>query len=157
MTVHTPTFTRGALALATLAGAALLAGCASPGTWSAKWPDRGSPAAVAGSAAAPLIQVPPTSVGTWFDLGHVLAPWMAGDAPVPVTGPAAPTRIAGLRREDGRWLAIVLTQTAPAGGAPCPLPTSLHVVDSGSCADWVLLEVRLISSASSRLVITAPG
>ena len=138
MTVHTPTFTRGALALATLAGAALLAGCASPGTWSAKWPDRGSPAAVAGSAAAPLIQVPPTSVGTWFDLGHVLAPWMAGDAPVPVSGPAAPTRVAGLRREDGRWLAIVLTQTAPAGGAPCPLPTSLHVVDTGTTADGCL-------------------
>ena len=72
MTVHTPTITRGALALASLAGAALLAGCASPGTWSAKWPDRGSPAAVAGSAAAPLIQVPPPSGGTGVDLGQVV-------------------------------------------------------------------------------------
>ena len=138
MTVHTPHSPRrprAALALAAMAAAALLAGCAAPG---GTLFDRGSPAAVAGSAAAPLIQVPPTSVGTWFDLGHVLAPWMAGDAPVPVSGPAAPTRVAGLRREDGRWLAIVLTQTAPAGGAPCPLPTSLHVVDSGSSADGCL-------------------
>ena len=79
---------RAALALA--ATAALLAGCAAPGAGAGA--DRGSPAAVAGSAAAPLIQVPPTSVGTWVDLGHVLAPWMAGDAPVPVTGPAAPRR-----------------------------------------------------------------
>ena len=46
--------------------------------------------------------------------------------------------VAGLRREDGRWLDIVLTQTAPAGGAPCPLPTSLHVVDTGTTADGCL-------------------
>ncbi|QTD45801.1 hypothetical protein [Ottowia testudinis] len=126
--------THGTLALAVVAATAWLAGCAAPGGAS----DRGSPAAVARSAAAPLIQVPPSSVGTWVDLGHVLAPWLAGDAPVPVSGPAAPTRIAGLQREDGRWLAIVIAQVAPSGGAPCPLPTSLHVVDSGTTADGCL-------------------
>ena len=125
---------RHLLALAALSAAALLAGCAAPGST----PDRGSPAAVAGSAAAPQILVPPTSVGTWVDLGHVLAPWLAGDAPVPVSGPAAPTRIAGLRREDGRWLAIVIAQVAPSGGAPCPMPNSLHVVDTGTTVDGCL-------------------
>ncbi|MBK6868947.1 MAG: hypothetical protein IPG98_13895 [Burkholderiales bacterium] len=109
--------------------AALLTGCALP--------PAGTPpaaaAAVTGSATAPLITAPPTSVGTWYDLGHVMAPWLGGDAPVPVSGPNAPTRVAGLRREDGHWLAIVVAQVAPAGSAPCPAPTSLHVV--GGSAD----------------------
>jgi hypothetical protein len=124
---------RGFLALAAVSAAALLSGCAAPGMWSS-----GAPVGVASASAAPLIAVPPTSVGTWYDLGHVLAPWMAGDAPVPVSGPEAPTRLAGLRREDGRWLAIVIAQVAPSGGAPCPLPNSLHVVDTGSSADGCL-------------------
>ena len=112
----------GAVALA----AALLAGCALPRAGMA-------PAAAAApvAAAAPLITAPPTSVGTWYDLGQHMAPWLGGDAPVPVTGPNAPTRVAGLRREDGRWLAIVLAQVAPAGSTPCPAPTSLHVPGDG--------------------------
>ena len=121
------------MALAAVSAAALLSGCAAPGMWAS-----GAPVGVASASAAPLIAVPPTSVGTWYDLGHVLAPWMAGDAPVPVSGPEAPTRVAGLRREDGRWLAIVIAQVAPSGGAPCPLPNSLHVVDTGSSADGCL-------------------
>ncbi len=125
---------RRALALVALSATALVAGCATPGMWASSAPV----APVSAVAAAPLIAVPPTSVGTWYDLGHVLAPWLAGDAPVPVSGPEAPTRLAGLRREDGRWLAIVIAQVAPAGGAPCPLPTSLHVVDTGSTADGCL-------------------
>lgn len=121
---------RGFLALAAVSAAALLSGCAAPGMWSS-----GAPVGVASASAAPLIAVPPTSVGTWYDLGHVMAPWLGGDAPVPVSGPNAPTRVAGLRREDGHWLAIVVAQVAPAGSAPCPAPTSLHVV--GSSADGV--------------------
>ena len=114
--------------------AALLAGCAAPGGSS----DGGGAGAAASASAAPVIQVAPTSLGTWVDLGHVRAPWLAGDAPVPVAGPSAPTRIAGLRREDGRWLAIVIAQVAPGGGAPCPLPTGLHVERSGGSADGCL-------------------
>lgn len=126
--------TRRALALVAVSAAALLAGCAAPGMWASSAPV----AHGATASAAPLIAVPPTSVGTWYDLGHVMAPWLAGDAPVPVSGPEAPTRLAGLRREDGRWLAIVIAQVAPAGGAPCPMPNSLHVVDTGSSADGCL-------------------
>ncbi len=125
---------RSAGAALALAVSALLAGCAltgpAPGTTAA--------AAAASVSAAPAIVAPPTSVGTWYDLGHFLAPWMAGDAPVPVTGPSAPTRVAGLRRDDGRWLAIIMAQVAPAGSAPCPLPTSLHVDDVGADAKGCL-------------------
>jgi len=115
---------RTSIALA-MALAAALAGCAS-----------GAPAidqaAVANPTAAPLIATPPTSVGNWVDLGQTLAPWLAGDAPVPVSGASAPTRVAGLRRDDGHWLAIVVTQLAPTGSAPCPAPTSLQVPDAGA-------------------------
>ena len=124
-----------AAAAGALGLAALLAGCATPLGGGA------APAAAAvapTTAAAPLIMAPPTSVGTWYDLGYFQAPWMGGDAPVPVTGPNAPTRVAGLRREDGHWLAIVLAQTAPSGSAPCPLPTSLHVADIGSATPGCL-------------------
>lgn len=120
------TFSRAGSACA-LALAALLAGCAVPGVA----PPAAAPA-TATAAAAPVIMAPPTSVGTWYDLGHFLAPWMGGDGPVPVTGASAPTRVAGLRREDGHWLAIVVAQTAPAGSAPCPQPNSLNVADTGA-------------------------
>ena len=116
-----------ALVLAGLVVGAALAGCASTDSSAGAAASSGAQA----QTAAPVIAVPPTSVGTWYDLGHFLAPWMAGDAPVPVTGPAAPTRVAGLRREDGHWLAIILVQTAPAGAAPCPAPTELRVVETG--------------------------
>lgn len=105
--------------------AAALVGCAAPGA--------GEPAAAPGPmpAAAPQISVPPTSVGAWVDLGHLLAPWLGGDAQVPVDGVASPTRVAGLRREDGQWLAIVIAQAAPAGSLPCPQATSLST-DGGT-------------------------
>ena len=130
-----PSHGRRALALAALGAAALLAGCTAPG-----WGTAGASPASAelAASAAPQITAPATNLGTWVELGHVQAPWMAGDAPVPVAGPAAPTRIAGLRREDGRWLAIVLAQVAPAGGAPCPQPNSLHVADVGGASDACL-------------------
>lgn len=93
------------------------------------------PAAANAAGDAPRIAPAPTSVGVWQDLGYFLAPWLAGDAPVAVAGPSAPTRVAGLRRSDGHWLVIVLAQVAPAGGAPCPAPTGLHLsdTDSGGC------------------------
>lgn len=121
---------RGRVAAAAVLAAALAVGCALPGQAPGA---AAAPAAVAATA-APAIAAPPTSVGTWYDLGHFLAPWMGGDAPVPVTGPSAPTRVAGLRRDDGHWLAIVVAQVAPAGSAPCPLPTSLHLDDASTSA-----------------------
>lgn len=127
---------RGALALVAVS-TALLSGCAAPGA-SAPGDHSAAPASVAAANAAPLIHVPPTSVGTWVDLGHVLAPWLAGDAQVPVTGPTAPTRIAGLQRDDGRWLAIVIAQVAPNGHAPCPPLGDLHVGDVGNKSDGCL-------------------
>jgi hypothetical protein len=118
----------------TAVAAVLASGCAAPGAGA------GGPAASAAAAqAAPVITVPPTSVGTWYDLGHLQAPWLSGDAVVPVDGVNTPTRVAGLRREDGRWLAIVIAQVAPAGGASCPQPNSLHV---GGGADGTCLRLR---------------
>jgi hypothetical protein len=92
-----------------------------------------APATVAAAEAgdAPLIAVPSASVGAWSDLGYFLAPWLAGDAPIAADGASAPTRLAGLRRDDGRWLAIVLVQVAPVA-APCPAPTALHITDDAS-------------------------
>ena len=75
-----------------------------------------------------------------MDLGYFPAPWLAGDSPVPVTGPNAPTRAAGWRRDDGRWLAIVLVQTAPPPtGAQCPLSMTQEVVPG---ADGHCLRMR---------------
>ena len=119
-------------AAAVVAVGALLGGCATPFNT--------QPARALGPmpATAPQISVPPTGVGTWYDLGHYVAPWLAGDAVVPVSGDTAPTRVAGLRRDDGRWLAIVVAQTAPAGSAPCPQPTSLHVDGAAAPGDGCL-------------------
>ena len=52
---------------------------------------------------------------------------------MPVTGPTAPTGAVGLRREDGRWLAIVVAQVAPRDALTtvCPLPSSADVVERG--------------------------
>ena len=124
-------------ALSALALAAVLAGCAAPA--SGPPADATSAAATAQGTQAPLIAVPPASVGTWVDLGYFAAPWLAGDSPVPVTGPNAPTRVAGWRREDGHWLAIVLVQTAPPTGAQCPLAMTQEVVPG---ADGRCLRMR---------------
>ncbi len=118
------TRSRGMLALA---ASALLAACAAPGGETSAT----GVAAPTASVAAPHIQPPPTSVGTWVELGHVQAPWLAGDAPVPVSGPVAPTRVAGLRRDDGRWLAIVMVQRATGTAVPCPRPTGVSVATEG--------------------------
>ena len=113
--------------------AAALVGCAAPGA--------SVPAARSSlPAAAPQISVPPTSVGTWVDLGHLRAPWLGGDAQVPVDGVASPTRVAGLRREDGQWLAIVIAQAAPAGSLSCPQATSLSA--DGDASDPCLRQRR---------------
>jgi hypothetical protein len=124
---------RAALGAATLALTAALAGCASGGMTGA-----GLAAAGPGAGAAPLIATPPASVGTWYELGHFLAPWMAGDAPVPVSGPSALTRVAGLRRDDGHWLAILVVQVAPADSAPCPTPNGLDASSAGPGNDRCL-------------------
>ncbi len=125
---------RPALALGAVALAAVLAGCAAPAS-TPRGEGLTTAAGTAQGTQAPLITVPQASLGTWVDLGHVSAPWLAGDSPVPVTGPNAPTRIAGWRREDGRWLAIVIVQTAPASGAQCPLAMHQEVVpgSDGHC------------------------
>lgn len=118
------TRSRGMLALA---ASALLAACAAPGGD----PSATRAAAPTASVAAPHFQLPPTSVGTWVELDHVQAPWLAGDAPVPVSGPVAPTRVAGLRRDDGRWLAIVMVQRATGTAVPCPRPTGVSLATEG--------------------------
>ena len=129
---------RVALAFCAAALAVVVAGCAAPGST----PSGEAPQTAAGTAQgtqAPLITVPPASIGTWVDLGHVSAPWLAGDSPVPVTGPNAPTRVAGWRREDGRLLAIVIVQTAPSTGAQCPVAMHQEVVPG---ADGRCLRMR---------------
>ena len=122
-------FRRPALALSTLALGAVLAGCAAPRST----PSDAAQGTVVGTTQgtqAPLITVPPANLGQWVDLGHFNAPWLAGDSPVPITGPNAPTRAAGWRRDDGQWLAIVLVQTAASqpGAAHCPLAMNQEVV-----------------------------
>jgi hypothetical protein len=123
---------RATLGAATLALAATLTGCASGGA-----PHVAPLASAPEAVAAPLIGVPPASVGAWHELGYFLAPWMAGDAPAPVSGPSAPTRVRRLRRDDGHWLAIVVVQVAP-GSAPCPTLNSLHASDMEASSDGCL-------------------
>lgn len=125
--------------LAALLAAALLAGCAAwraapdeaEATPQEQQADAEARAAAAIAAAVPPISVPAASVGDWYDLGVGLAPWLAGDAPVPAS--QAPTRAVGLRRADGQWLALVVVQHALSGSAPCAEPTSLHVPGSDGC------------------------
>lgn len=120
-------------ALVPLALGLALAGCNTT-SGVAPAPAEASPATAtaAPAASAPTIAVRPTSVGTWFNLGEHAAPWLGGDAPVPASNASVPTRVAGLQREDGHWLAVVVIQQASGSSAPCPLPTSLHVADSGT-------------------------
>ena len=118
-------------AAGTLTLAGLVAGCAqtAPAASSGDTtPARAAPVA----SAAPQITVPPTSVGTWYDLGSAPLHWLGGEAPVPVSGATAATRAVGLQREDGRWLALIVAQVAPAGSfAPCPQADSMHVGNGG--------------------------
>ena len=55
----------------------------------------------------------------------------------------------------GFWVA----STTKGAGSGWVTPSTVTCISSmaSSSADWVLLEVRLISSASTRLVIIAPG
>lgn len=79
--------------------------------------------------------VAPSSVGTWYDLGEHLTPWLSGDAPAAVAADTVPTRVAGLRRNDGYWLALVLVQQSRAAGTVCPPANSLHIATdhAGDC------------------------
>lgn len=124
----------GALA-GTLMLAVLAAGCAAPGQGGSATSGAlgaASTPAAASAETAPRISVPPTAVGTWYDLGAEHLHWLGGEAPVPVAGSNAATRAVGLRREDGRWLAVIVAQTTPAQGfAPCPQPDSMHVGNGG--------------------------
>ncbi|WP_431777632.1 hypothetical protein [Ottowia caeni] len=121
--------------------ALLTAGCAaslqtgsSPGAVNAA--NTASTASTAGvDAASPQISVPPTAVGTWYDLGAERLSWLGGEGAVPVSGTNASTRAVGLQREDGRWLAVVVAQRAPVGSvAACPQHDSMHV-GQGSPSD----------------------
>ncbi|MFC2588861.1 MAG: hypothetical protein ACFNZS_02590, partial [Ottowia sp.] len=94
-----------------------------------------TPATAQGSAssaasAAPRITVYPASVGQWRDLGAENAPWLAGEMPVPVA--RATTRAVGLRDAEGRWLALVIVQVAPAQSAGCTALESLRVPGGAS-------------------------
>ncbi|MCK9515539.1 MAG: hypothetical protein WCZ18_04930 [Ottowia sp.] len=111
--------------------AATIAGCAAPADTQADG-DAGAAAQTRAEASAaapsvPHIMVSPSSVGTWYDLGEHLAPWLSGDVPVAAAVDTVPTRVAGLRRSDGRWLAVVLLQENHGAGAICPPVNSLHV------------------------------
>ena len=116
---------RLALAAAALA---LLAGCAAPGGSTPDAASAAAPIATAPDAAsAPAILVPPSSIGAWIDLGAHLAPWLAGEGAAPASGASVPTRVAGLQRADGRWLALVVVQRVPGAGSACP-PLGRHSV-----------------------------
>lgn len=121
----------GALA-GILALALSIAGCATQAQSGSA--DGTNSAVNAPSAAAavsvPMIAVPATAVGTWFDLGNDRLHWLGGEGPVPVSGTNAATRAVGLQRE-GRWLAVVVVQAAPSNGsAVCPQHDSMHVGDA---------------------------
>ncbi|MGP1516576.1 MAG: hypothetical protein ACTTJV_03050 [Ottowia sp.] len=87
------------------------------------------PLAQAAPDEAPAILTYPVAIGQWRALGHAPAPWLAGEMPVPVA--SAPTRMVGLQKPDGRWLALLIVQTAPAQSAGCTALHSLHVPHSG--------------------------
>ena len=87
------------------------------------------PLAQAAPDEAPAILTYPVAIGQWRALGHAPAPWLAGEMPVPVA--SAPTRMVSLQKHDGRWLALLIVQTAPAQSAGCTALHSLHVPHSG--------------------------
>jgi hypothetical protein len=133
-----------ALSVVLWTGVAGLSGCAATTADTARGTSDATPAAAEQANPAPLIAVPPVSIGTWYDLGAYQAPWLAGDGPVPVAGPNVPTRVVGwLRQADPKnknseagqdeWLAIVIAQFAPDAHAPCSTQaSSLNVVDAGA-------------------------
>ena len=132
MTASSPLLRRGATGLA-LAAALALGACANAPLASAP---AGSPAVAAapqGAESAPAIEVPPSAIGRWYDLGAYDAPWLAGVGPAPARGASVPTRVAGLQRADGQWLALVLVQRVAGGGSSCAAPGRLDVKDAAGC------------------------
>lgn len=82
------------------------------------------------TAAVPAVAVPPSSSGTWIDLGSHQAPWLGGDSPAPRSGDGIATRVAGLQADDGRWLALIVTQHGPAMPSTCPGGQRFHTVSN---------------------------
>ena len=115
-----------------LAGLLALAGCASTSAPPAPVATAAAPAPLSAEA-APAIQVPPSNIGTWIDLGTHQAPWLSGVGPAPVSGASVPTRVAGLQRADGHWLALVLVQRVPGAGSTCTGGSSLDVPGAPGC------------------------
>ena len=123
---------RGA-AWAALASALALGACATQPMPSAPASTPAPTDAPQGAASAPLIEVPPSAIGAWFDLGAYDAPWLTGVGPAPASGASVPTRVAGLQRADGQWLALVLVQRVPGGGSTCAAPGRLDVAGAAGC------------------------
>lgn len=116
------------------AGLTVLTACGTPGLQS---PATQTPDAVQARQAVPVILVPATSMGRWYDLGVELAPWLGGFGPVPSSSGQAPTRVVGLQNDDGRWLAVVVVQPARDGQVTCPDANGLRI-DGGEHADRCL-------------------
>lgn len=128
-----PALLRSAATGLALAAALALGACAQAPLASAP---AGSPAAAAAPqepASAPPIEVPPSAIGRWYDLGAYDAPWLDGEGPAPASGASVPTRVAGLQRADGQWLALVLVQRVPGGGSACPAAGRLDVANAAGC------------------------
>lgn len=128
-----PSFLRsGATGLA-LAAALALGACANAPLASAPTANPAVAAAPQEPVSAPPIEVPPSAIGRWYDLGAYDAPWLAGEGPAPASGASVPTRVAGLQRADGQWLALVLVQRVAGGGSTCPAAGRQDVADAAGC------------------------
>ncbi len=128
-----PSFLRsGATGLA-LAAALALGACANAPLAAAPTANPAVAAAPQEPVSAPSIEVPPSAIGRWYDLGAYDAPWLAGEGPAPASGASVPTRVAGLQRADGQWLALVLVQRVAGGGSTCPAAGRQDVADAAGC------------------------
>jgi hypothetical protein len=124
--------TSAALTAALLIGTAALSGCATSAGDLTATPSTTAPSANGPFSPAPWIDVPPVSVGQWYNLGIYQAPWLASDETDPVAASNVPTRVAGWLRENDpkdrtkgyKWLAIVIAQIMPGAYVPCSAQAS---------------------------------